>query len=249
MREVRLSPDLPEHLARLYNPKLKLFATPLDARGIADVDAVFELAIRTYPDDLPDFGTAFRDRHHLYWTEEWWEDYAASQVRPKDTLTVTEFRNAAPQIAFIPRVIHKWIEHSQIKPPPPTLEVMEQRNISWQLASLLLESVVKVERARTDYEENKDVITLTLGCIKGITPKSKQREEPFVSRVDEPYWRSEYESRLKGWQALVSLHSDLPQEHRLLPRTRIRHVRASRRRFSTEHNATIPAFPQYLVAA
>lgn len=247
MKKARLSADLPERLARLYNYETGKFTTPLDSLGIADIDAVFELAIRTYPDELPDFEDSERNRHHLYWTEEKWKQLAETQKTAEDRRTISEFRNGTPQIAYVPVPIHQWIEISQIPPPAPSLPVMRRRNADWQSAALLLKSAHDLDKARANYVQRRGKTRTMLGYIDGITPKSQRKEQEFIEVIDDEYWLSELNSRLEGWRILAAEQSNSPSQRRLLPGVRLSDVRNLRSRI--KNDATIPRLPSELLAA
>jgi hypothetical protein len=247
MVEARLTADLPEHFARLYNPNLAKFETPLDSMGIADIDAVFELAIRTYPEELPRFEGTERNKHHLYWTEKWWKSFADRQKTWEDRSTVFEFRNSPPQVAYIPVPIHWWIEHITVPPPPPDIDVMRRRNAAWASATILLKSAQAVDQARADYQDKKHNTRRVLGHIAGITPLSKQRSEEYIEELDSEYWLSELNSRLEGWREVATLHDTAPAQDRFLPQARLSDTRSLHRRI--RNGAMVPRIPRLTEAA
>lgn len=247
MAEVRFSPDLPPHFARLYNPEAKQYFTPLDDRGIADIDAVFELALRTYPYTLPSFSLHERNKHHVYWSESWWENFANQQATREDWLTVTEFRNGTPQKAFVPPAIHRWIEHSQIPPPAPSLETMRRRNSAWASASLLLKSCIELDRAREEYRGKKGQTRRLLGSIAGITPLSQRFDEPYIDVIDDDYWLSELDHNLSSWRRIAAERGEQAVDEGLIARPRLAEVRELRQRVRV--GAIIPKLPDFLLAA
>jgi hypothetical protein len=244
MIEARLSADLPENFALLYDYKTGKFDTPLDSRGIADVDAIFELAIRTFPDELPEFDNTERNRHHVYWTESKWKNLAEKQTNPEDKNTVSTFRNSPPQVAYVPMPIHAWIEYSQIPPPAPSLETMRLRNTAWMSAMLLLKSAVELDKARDDYKTNRLNTRTLLGNIVGITPVSRRRGEEIIEELDTEYWLSELNSRLDGWRNLADTQ---PEDFRFLEKPKLADVRKLRSRI--REDAIVPRLPAGLIAA
>ncbi len=245
MIEARLPRDLPEHLARLYNYKTGKFETPLDEWGIADVDKVFELAIYTYPGELPAFSILERNKHHLYWTADWWAKYANRQKNLSDRQTVWEFRNSAPQVAYVPIPIHKWIEISQEPPPVPDMETMRRRNAGWQSAALLLKCAQELDSARNNYDANRGTTRRVLSYIPGITPKHGQLAEEPLMQIDvtnNEYWLSELEDRLEGWRHLVATKGDISAKQGILPLVRLSEVRKLNQRIH-KNSAFIPALP------
>ncbi len=248
MKEARLTSDLPERYARLYHYSTGKFETPLDIQGIADIDAVFELAILTYPDQLPDFSTTEFDVHHIYWTEEHWRRLALAHDSSEREIIQT-FREATPQKAYVPRVIHKWIEEVMIRPPVPPLEVMDRRNNSWEVANILLDGAILVDQARRNYAVNKNNIRVIMGNIDGVTPRSQQKDFDTQEIPEREYWLSELYRRLEDWRMLAGIVNVVPVEDRLVIEPRLWAVRALRRRINHRHQAIVPRVPELLKAA
>lgn len=236
-REARLSPELPERFARLYDYQTGKFATPLNPQGIADIDALVELAIRTYPDELPSFDSCKSNNHHVYWTERDWKRYAASQPWPQNE-TIHTFRNSTPQIAYVPVFLHPWIEEVMHPPPAPPMEVMRRRNAAWSVATILLRSAIMLDEARDDYDRKKNSTRLVLGWITGITPLSKRSAQEIEERVNREYWLSELNDRLEGWKSLRKIISNVPPEDRIITEARLAEVRELGRRI--KHDAMVP---------
>lgn len=229
MKQARLTPELPEQYARLYDYRTGKFETPLDSQGIADIDAIFELAIHTYPDELPSFNSSERNKHHIYWSEAWWKEYALAHESP-DRETIQTFRNSTPQLAYVPMMIHHWIEEIMTPPPAPPLEVMRRRNAAWSVAMILLRTVDRLDKARGEYEEKKNNTRIVLGSIDGITPVSQQGNFESEERVNTEYWLSELNSRLDGWRQIADKALEVPEEHRMVAEARLFSVRALNRR-------------------
>lgn len=236
----RLEHDLPERYGRLYDPVSQKFDTPLDQNGFADIDALCDLAIRTYPFDLPDFRYKDCDIHHVYWTEADWNNHAAHS-NSRDSTTIIEFRSSTPQLALVPRWLHWWIEQSQVAPPKPAIEQMRQRNNAWKAAKMLLDSFNNLEMARGDYSENKNGTIATLSHIHGETPRSRRPHDgppKVILRPMEPYLKSELQHRVLGWQTAIAIARDRATPNEFVPRFSERHVAALKRR--TGRNATLP---------
>ncbi len=245
MLEPRLSSELPERFALLYDYKSGMFGAPLDKVGIVDIDALYELAIWTYPDELPDLKIN-RDNHHVYWTEQEWEDWAAS-LPPTESDTVTTFRNSTPQIAYVARPIHAWIEESIKRPPRPHMEVMKKRNISWAISKLLLEQAILLDKAVINYNEKKGIVRAIPGYFEGLTPKHKRNGVPVLERTDRDYLQSELERRLLGWQALKETITQTPTKNRIVPTARLAEFRKLEKRI--KHGAIVPKTPELLQVA
>ncbi len=243
----RLASTLPERYAVLYDYHTSKFETPLDSQGIANIDALFELAIRTYPDELPCFESSERNIHHVYWSEQWWKDYAMQHESP-DRETIKMFRRSTPQLAYVPLDIHRWIEEIMIPPPPPPLEVMRRRNAAWAVANILLDGAIRLDKARDDYDQKKYDTRTVLGSIAGITPLSQRSDSPTEERVNTEYWLSELNGRLDGWRFLADRALEVPTEYRIIAEPRLVSVRALKQRISRT-GAMIPRMPADLLAA
>lgn len=247
MEELRLSSELPERFARLYDYRLDKFETPLDDRGIVDIDALCELGLWTYPGSFTDFQDGFWDKHHVYFTEEYWKQFAASQETARDAATVMNFRNSTPQIAYIPRALHEHIEKATIPAPAPSLEGMRRRNASWEIATILFEGADLLDKARSQYENKKHNYRMVPGYIPGITPRSKQSDRLFELRSDREYWLSQLNSRLEGWNKISELTHEVPIEYRLITEPKLVVVRALKKRI--KHDAIVPTSALNLLAA
>lgn len=247
MNKVRPPSDLPEHLAHLYKPQYNRFKTPLDTRGIADADAVFELAAWTFPGNLAQALRSYRDIHHLYRTEDNWIRFARSQKTQADSNTIYNFRNGTPQKMYVPRLIHEWIEQSQLPPPAPPLETMRRCNTAWASASLLLRSCIELDKARQDYSEKKGKTRRLLGNIPGITPPHRRFEEEYIYVVDDEYWLSELNKQLEGWQYIAATRGDLAVQEGILETPRLSDVRRLYRRIRP--GAIVPKTPEFIEAA
>lgn len=246
MRAARLSPELPGNLAVLYDYRAGKFETPLDGRGIADVDALFELAIHTYPDPLPSFDNTERNIHHIYWTEQFWKNLAARQSSA-DAETIHDFRNSTPQLAYVPLELHAWIEEVMVPPPPPSLEVMRRRNAAWRVARILLQGAEQLDQARSDYDNKKDTTRKVSGWIPGITSVSQRTNEEPEERLNRDYWFSELNSRLEGWKKISDFAGQVPAEDRIIPAARLATVRSLHSRI--RNGAMVPRIPTNLPRA
>ncbi len=247
--EARIERDLPERFARLYDYRTNTFATPLDSRGIADADAILELALRTYPDELPDFSRRMDDddAHHIYWSEAWWRAYADRHEEAERNI-IYDFRNGTPQKMFVPRVIHSWIETVMQPAPPPAIDVMKQRNEAWESAKILLKSAFDLDKARKNYNENKHGTRIVYGCFEGLTPVSARGDFDVEVRMNREYWLSKLNEQLAGWRYIAdSAQEEIPQEYRFIPDPRLFSVRALSSRI--KGGGFIPAVPPEFAAA
>lgn len=114
-KSVRSGPWLPPLEQQLWNPKTEgKIETPLDSRGLVDLDALVEVGKQTVESDY-DWTSPFNDVHHLQWP--------GSAYKPDEE--ANEFRELVGRKTFIPRRFHNWLHHITEEPPLPTSEVMK----------------------------------------------------------------------------------------------------------------------------
>lgn len=95
-------------------------ATPLDARGLVDMDATVNSA-RSFIDPSFQWESPMNDVHHLHWSisTQMPDGMTEDEVR-----TLRQFRELVNRKVFEPRVLHNW-QHWLMQPPPiPSAEVM-----------------------------------------------------------------------------------------------------------------------------
>ena len=105
----------PEH-SRLWHPgKQGKLETPLDSRGLVDLDELINLGKGTVRDGYA-WASPFNDVHHLQWPAV---SYAQSLGEPWH-----EFRELVRRKAFMPRQFHNWLHLITLPPIPPSEDVM-----------------------------------------------------------------------------------------------------------------------------
>jgi len=112
--------SLPPAEVRAYDPsRYGMLPTPLDERGLVDLDGLVMLAKSTVDPEYT-WQSSFNDVHHLQW-------HAGYYPRPKhdDEVNMHTFRELVNRKAYIPRVFHNWIHYITEPPPIPTDEVMQ----------------------------------------------------------------------------------------------------------------------------
>ncbi len=103
---------LPPRDVQLHDPRRDgLLETPLDERGLVDLDRLVDLARATVS---PEFGWESRenDVHHLQWPRRHY-DIAGAMVDVETQV----FRNLVNRKAYVPRIFHNWVHY--ITAPPP----------------------------------------------------------------------------------------------------------------------------------
>lgn len=111
---------LPPEEVRLYNPRQSgLIETPLDERGLVDVNALVRVAKETVASTFS-WTSRENDIHHLQWSGRYYD--VASAFVETDTKV---FRNLVNRKVFVPRLFHNWIHAITAPPPVPSAEVMQ----------------------------------------------------------------------------------------------------------------------------
>lgn len=112
-----IAPNLPPDEARLFNPSHnELIDTPIDYRGIVDLDELIKIVKATVVPEY-DWTSRMNDVHHLQW-------HAALYKNNKNPGLALEFRNLINRRAYLPRVFHNWIHRITIPSPVPDEDVM-----------------------------------------------------------------------------------------------------------------------------
>lgn len=123
---------LPPLDVRRYDVKTNgLLETPLDERGLVDLNALVSLVKETVD---PSYGWVSKDNdvHHLQWVGRYYD--VASAFMETDAQV---FRNLVNRKVYVPRVFHNWVHHTTLPPPVPPSEVM-QYSIDAQRVALSL---------------------------------------------------------------------------------------------------------------
>lgn len=120
--------------------------TPVDERGLVDVDALITLVKTTVDPEFPwQSNERLDDVHHLYWERN---RYPAT---PNETVNPDEFRNSSINQIVIQRMFHSWIHLVTKEPEAPTEEVMGYRIEAYRVVRKLLRNArqsVDLTRAR-----------------------------------------------------------------------------------------------------
>lgn len=114
-KDMQARPWLPPESARLWTPEEGRRETPLDSRGLVDLDKLVSLGKQTVQLDYS-WISAFNDVHHLQWPAA---HYAESLGLPGH-----EFRELIQRKAYLPRQFHNWLHLITLPPPMPSEEVM-----------------------------------------------------------------------------------------------------------------------------
>lgn len=105
---------LPPPHARLWHKNRdERLPTPLDANGLANLDALIAVGKTTVIEGF-DWASPFNDVHHLQWPGVKYDDE-----------TAMTFRELMQRKTYIPRLFHNWLHYITLPPLAPTKEVMQ----------------------------------------------------------------------------------------------------------------------------
>lgn len=108
---------MPPEEFRLYDPaKSGMLKTPLDERGLVDLDELVRTVKATVSPEFT-WVSEFNDVHHLQW-------YANLYKTRNGDLDLTDFRELVNRKAYVPRAFHNWTHAVTSPPPVPEMEVM-----------------------------------------------------------------------------------------------------------------------------
>lgn len=140
------SPNIPPpDVWRFIPGKDEPISTPLDERGLVNVDALIATVNETVDPDYMWQPHQATNIHHLYWEQNRYPNTPDKEVNPE------EFRSSSINQIVIPRVFHNWL-HIVTRPPDvPSEEVMGYRIEAYRVVKKLLKSArqsVDLTRAR-----------------------------------------------------------------------------------------------------
>ena len=113
--EVRSAAWLPPRDAWTWSAEQGLLETPLDQKGLVDLDALVALGKITVESGY-DWSSSFNDVHHLQWPQGAYVGDAP--------VVAQDFRELVRRKAYVPRQFHNWLHYITLPPPLPTEEAM-----------------------------------------------------------------------------------------------------------------------------
>ncbi len=113
------SPQLPPRELWLYNPDTDgPLETPLDHRGLVDLNALVALGVSTI-DPTFKWTSEFNDIHHLQWHAAYYPRRMTEQG-----VDYGEFRELVNRKVYIPRTFHNWLHRLTLPSSVPSIEAM-----------------------------------------------------------------------------------------------------------------------------
>jgi len=145
-------PSLPPLEFRLYDPKVEgKIPTPIDERGLVDVDALIDVVNGTV-DSSFSWKSSMNDIHHLHWASRYYDFRFGMQVNPQ------EFRNLDISKIQTPRIFHNWIHQITEPPPVPSEDVMQYRIETQRVVQALFRSVRQGKQISRNKLVSDDVV-------------------------------------------------------------------------------------------
>lgn len=95
-----------------------LIETPLDERGLVDLDRLIDV-VKLTVDSIYKWSSSRSDIHHLQWYSALYDNEENSTVDSK------AFRDLMSRKTIIPRTFHNWLHYVTEPPPVPDQEVMQ----------------------------------------------------------------------------------------------------------------------------
>lgn len=131
--------NIPPEEVRLFRPSQdNLVETPLDHRGIVDLEELIKLVKSTVISDY-NWPSSLNDVHHLQW-------HASLYSTHTHPVIASEFRNLVNRKAYVPRNFHNWIHRITVPPPLPSVEVMHHSIEAQRVALSLFETASRAQR-------------------------------------------------------------------------------------------------------
>ncbi len=197
---------LPPPDARLINPYSSNFEpikTPVDDRGIIDIDRLID-DVKATVDPSYDWPLE-ANVHHFYWPEANYID----TIRPKDPLdSLRVFRELSIHRGYVPRVFENWLHLVTAPPEIPDREVRHYRVEAWLVARDLFRMARK-----------------TIACEKNIDKRYRQiKRNPHILKpefggvdvIGEEILLEAWDKNFRGYEQQRARHNHIPPEFHLI---------------------------------
>lgn len=201
MKQLVASPEtlwLPPPDAQLLNPKIDKIDTPVDDRGLIDIEQLITDVKRTI-DPSYQWPIVTKSIHHIYWP-------MAQYPYDEDVIgNPGIFRNLPIHKALLPRVFENWLHTITLPPPKPEPEVREYRIESWNVTKDLF------KMARHTVEHQKRARRRRIDVRSGhVEPKFDD------DRIGEEWIQDQFEKNFRRWEYQVDRLYKLPPEFRMI---------------------------------
>lgn len=147
--------NMPPIEVRKIDPKTnELIETPLDYRGLVDLDKLITVVKETVEPEYS-WSSEMNDVHHLQW-------YMAHYRDHKNQNLALNFRELVNRKAYIPRVFHNWLHRITLPPPIPSEEVMNYSIDAQRVAISLSQTVSEAVRLTRRKEISEKILKIRL---------------------------------------------------------------------------------------
>lgn len=168
---------LPPAEFRRHNIKTDgLIETPLDERGLVDLDKLIDV-VKLTVDSTYKWSSSRNDIHHLQWYSALYENDENSLVDSK------AFRDLTSRKTIIPRTFHNWLHHITEPPPVPDPEVMQYSIDAERVAISLARTAMRAVRLSRNKTLDSRLIShrleLALDHYNSCLEKARQIPDEF----------------------------------------------------------------------
>lgn len=192
---------MPPPDARLIDPTARDFEplpTPVDDRGLADIDGLIDLVKSTV--DASYRWPTEASVHHFYWPAETYSDTTVPDD-PYQRLSV--FRELSIHKGYIPRVFENWLHLITAPPLVPEPEIRRYRVEAWLIARDLFKMARKTIVSERNIDKRHRQIQMQPTTIQGA--------DTIGDEVLLEAWMRNF----KGYEMQLERQGRIPPEHRL----------------------------------
>lgn len=179
---------MPPNDARIFRPDIdERIETPLDQRGLVDLDGLIEVVKQTV-DPSFNWRSPFNDVHHLQW-------YSALYHNHDDPRLAVTFRELVNRKAYVPRAFHNWVHNVTLPPPVPSEEVMrhsiDAQRVAISLARTAAQAVKLSRRKMIGAQAKHDRLEQAFEAYNVLLDNAREVPREFsLLQVDEIEARS-----------------------------------------------------------
>lgn len=183
---------------------LSSIETPLDERGLIDVEALISVCKEVIS---PDYRWPLnRSRHHLYWTGQAYADY--EKENPGSNAVI--FRNLPINVGLLPRQFENVIHYVTKPSPIPDPEVMRLQIESWAIARSLFSNVAGVVRLERRARNRARLVSENPSILK---PEFNGED-----KIGNEYIAERFKHHFKGIDRHFDALESIPDDFRLVER-------------------------------
>lgn len=193
----------PPH-ARIYDPlnfaSDQPFPTPVDSRGLVDVDKLIDDVIATISPDHQ-WSRQLRN-HHIYWDAEKFKD------KPGNKDNLSTFRNLPTNRILLPIDLERWLHEVTIEPDIPEKNVRDQCIEAWRVAHDLFTAAERTITWDERIQRRRQQIAMR--------PFELGREFGDEDEINNGYLESIFNKKFAGLEFQMLRNEDIAPEFRVV---------------------------------